>query len=234
LPGNPTFRRIKLSDHYHKAKSCSLVLWAEKAHFGAVGLLAEEQCSAGDVALGAQSPAHGRGHANVRAVLLAHKLRTRSWFYMKKILGISAVALLATLAPAQAGGVKVGVLTCDVESGLGFIIGSSKGINCEFRNSAGEVEAYEGSIGKLGVDIGYTGRSRLAWLVVAPGQLENDALEGSYGGASAQATIGVGVGANVLVGGFRKSVNLQPISVQGQTGLNVAAGIAALTLRSVN
>jgi hypothetical protein len=151
---------------------------------------------------------------------------------MKKIIAISlfATALFAGQAQA-ASGVKVGVLSCSTKGGIGYIIGSSKAIDCAFKPSAGgRVEHYTGKLGKLGVDIGVTGDSVLAWAVFAPGKLKPGSLAGSYGGASAEATVGVGLGANVLVGGFSKTVNLQPISVQAQTGLNIAGGIGTLYL----
>ena len=70
----------------------------------------------------------------------------------------------------------------------------------------------------------------MTWVVFAPGKIDRGALAGKYAGGSAEGTVGVGVGANVLVGG-KKSITLQPVSVKGQTGLNLAAGISGLTLR---
>jgi Protein of unknown function (DUF992) len=154
---------------------------------------------------------------------------------MKKILSAALIATAAAFAaaPAEAGGVKIGVLTCHVEGGAGWIIGSSKNVDCRFSGTNGREENYTGSLGKLGVDIGITTDTRVAWIVFAPGKMKSGSLKGSYTGASAEATVGVGLGANVLVGGFRKSINLQPISVQAQTGLNIAAGIGSLHLRQV-
>jgi Protein of unknown function (DUF992) len=103
-----------------------------------------------------------------------------------------------------------------------------------FKRAGGGREHYVGTIGKLGIDIGVTTDTVLGWIVFAPGKLKSGSLKGSYTGASAEATVGLGVGANVLVGGFRQSVNLQPISLQAQTGLNVAAGVASLNLRKAN
>jgi hypothetical protein len=155
---------------------------------------------------------------------------------MKTIIVTSLIALGLASAPAMAkSGVKVGMLTCSVEGGIGYIIGSSKGIDCAFQPAGGgEVERYTGRIGKLGVDIGVTGNTTIAWAVFAPGKVKHGALKGSYGGASAEATLIGGLGANVLIGGFRKTINLQPVSVQAQTGLNVAAGIASLHLESAD
>lgn len=155
---------------------------------------------------------------------------------MKKAIVLAAAALsLAAAAPSPASadsGIKVGVLTCHVEGGVGFIIGSSKDVECLFKGSGGRREHYSGSIGKLGVDIGITTDTVIAWAVFAPGKVNRGALKGSYTGATAEATVIAGLGANVLIGGFRKSINLQPISLQAQTGLNVAAGIASLHLNS--
>ena len=153
-----------------------------------------------------------------------------------KLTAIAAAALISlglATAPSLAAskGVKIGVLTCDVEGGVGMIIGSSKGVDCVFEGTIGQRERYTGSIGKLGLDVGVTGRGVMAWAVFAPGKLKAGALAGHYAGASAEASIAVGLGANVLVGGSDKSIALQPLSVQAQTGLNLAAGVASLRLR---
>lgn len=153
----------------------------------------------------------------------------------KKFLAASLTGLSLLLATvtteARTSGVKVGVLNCEIAGGVGLIIGSSKDIRCSFRNGSGRTERYHGSIDKLGLDIGVTGKATVAWFVFAPGSLGRGALAGSYVGASAQASVIAGLGANVLVGGFQNNVNLQPLSVQGQLGLNIAAGLASLNLK---
>jgi hypothetical protein len=142
-----------------------------------------------------------------------------------------AAGALALGSPAQAQAVKAGVLTCNVSSGFGFIFGSSRSINCTFAPAGGAPQHYVGSIDKFGVDIGYTKGGVLVWTVLAPTTSPAPgSLNGSYGGATASATVGAGVGANVLVGGSGNSISLQPLSIEGNTGLNVAAGVAALTL----
>lgn len=147
-----------------------------------------------------------------------------------------AVPLLAGAlsSGALAASVQVGGLRCTVEGGVGFIIGSSKGMVCTFTHTSGQKERYTGTINKLGIDIGVTEKTYIAWAVFAPSQdVPHGALAGSYGGVSAEATVGAGVGANALIGGFKKSFTLQPLSVQAQSGgLNVAAGIASLELRA--
>ena len=150
------------------------------------------------------------------------------------MMGAAALGALALASSAQAAehGVKVGELTCNVASGWGFVFGSSKDLRCVFRQSNKHAVHYSGSINKFGVDIGYTEGGVLIWGVVAPtSDVRPGALAGDYVGVSASATAGVGVGANVLVGGFDKSFSLQPLSVSGNEGLNVAAGIGSITLK---
>jgi hypothetical protein len=151
---------------------------------------------------------------------------------MKKIALVALLALGVSAAPALARtGVKIGMLTCHVHGGAGYVIGSSKAVDCVYKSAGGHrIERYQGKLGKLGIDVGFTNDTTIAWAVFAPGKVKAYALKGSYGGASAEATVIGGLGANVLVGGFGKTINLQPVSVQAQTGLNVAAGIASLHL----
>jgi uncharacterized protein DUF992 len=155
---------------------------------------------------------------------------------MMRHCAVLAAAIAGTViaggeAQAQAR-VEVGVLTCTVRGGTGFIVGSTKELRCRF-NKPGRDEFYHGSISKFGLDIGATKQSAIAWAVLAPtAKLPPGSLSGNYGGVSAEATVGVGVGANALVGGSNKNIILQPLSVQAQQGLNIAAGIAALQLRA--
>jgi hypothetical protein len=131
----------------------------------------------------------------------------------------------------QKGTVRTGYLTCHVASGWGFIFGSSRKVKCAYAMQNNYTEYYTGSITKFGADIGYLSSAVILWAVVAPTtNLGQGALAGHYGGATASAAIGVGVGANVLVGGFNHSIALQPVSIEGQNGLNVAAGITQLAL----
>ena len=141
------------------------------------------------------------------------------------------VLALVVTAPAQAG-VTVGTLTCNVAGGVGFVFGSSRAVNCTFDGLGGRYEHYVGKISKFGVDIGYTRGGILVWTVIAPtaASLTPGVLAGSYGGATASATVGVGVGANALIGGSNRSITLQPLSIEANRGLNVAAGIASMTL----
>ena len=150
---------------------------------------------------------------------------------IKLCAAIGLAGLVATAAQAQSG-VRVGTLTCHVASGWGFVFGSSKSLHCTFAPAPGRAELYAGTINKFGVDIGYTQGGVLVWAVFAPtASLAPGALNGNYVGATGSATVGVGVGANVLVGGSNSTISLQPVSVEGNTGLNVAAGIGSISLR---
>jgi opacity protein-like surface antigen len=135
--------------------------------------------------------------------------------------------------PDTRGGVKIGMLTCDIGGGLGYVLGSAKEADCVFSSTIGNevTDHYTGDIRKLGIDLGFTTRSRLVWAVFAPtAGYHRGSLGGLYVGASAEATVGAGVGANVLIGGTSGSIHLQALSVTGQLGLNVAAGSASMTL----
>lgn len=142
-----------------------------------------------------------------------------------------AVALLAA-PPAGAAHVQIGVLSCKVAGGPGFVFGSTKDLECKYEGINGAREPYHGAITKFGIDLGFTGSSYMVWTVFAPSSnVPEGALAGNYGGVSAEATVGLGIGANALLGGFKQSIALQPLSGQVQEGLNVAVGISELSLR---
>ena len=145
----------------------------------------------------------------------------------------AALAALATLSTAQAQTrVEVGVLSCTARGSTGFIIGSSRELRCRFKRQ-GRDEFYRGFVSKFGLDIGSTKQVVISWAVLAPtANLPPLSLNGTYAGVSAEATVGVGVGANALVGGSVRSIVLQPLSVQAQEGLNIAAGVSSLQLRA--
>jgi len=154
----------------------------------------------------------------------------------KMMVAAALVFAVVSLVPAahadeQKATVRAGYLTCHVSSGWGFIFGSSRSLKCSYALQAGYTEYYTGSISKFGADIGYLSSAVMIWAVVAPTtNLGQGALAGHYAGATASAAVGVGAGANVLVGGFKSSIALQPLTIEGQNGLNVAAGVAELTL----
>jgi hypothetical protein len=157
----------------------------------------------------------------------------------RRMLAAALAAVLAAgpfaAAPAVAGsGVNVGSLNCKVAGGSGFIFGSTKSLSCLFTRHDGTAERYHGEVKKYGVDLGFTQGAYMIWLVFAPGQVKKGALAGDYAGVQGSAAVGLGLGANVLVGGSSDQIALQPASVEGVQGLNVAAGFGQITLKAGN
>ena len=145
-------------------------------------------------------------------------------------LALAAVSFNAQTAQAQR--VRTGILNCDVSAGLGLIIGSQRSVNCLFTpDLPGPQEGYFGTITKFGLDIGATVGGAMVWAVYADTSRGYGFLAGDYAGASGEATVAVGLGANVLVGGSNRTVALQPVSITGQVGLNLALGVASLSIR---
>jgi Protein of unknown function (DUF992) len=152
------------------------------------------------------------------------------------MLGIALSVLLSTPPAAQpAGGTKAGTLTCRTSASLGLIIGSHQKLACRFTpDGSGVPEDYAGHINRLGLDLGIRAGGIMAWAVIAPTNgVHRGALAGRYVGASGSVSVGVGANANLLVGGSHRSFALQPLSVEGQVGVNLALGVAGLTLASV-
>jgi len=143
------------------------------------------------------------------------------------------VAMSAPLAAQQAGTTKVGLLRCQTAPAVGLVVSSHQRLRCDFRPDNGGVgESYTGQINRLGVDVGVKGGGVMTWAVIAPTTgLYPHALAGKYVGATGDVSLGLGAGAKVLVGGSHQTVTLQPLSVEGQVGVNLALGVAGLTLR---
>jgi hypothetical protein len=148
---------------------------------------------------------------------------------------IFAGALSTTAFAQEIKRTELGLLECTVEGGVGMLLGSSKKMTCEYTHTDDTIEKYTGKIDKLGLDIGVTGESYMKWIVFTPlGNAVGDyALSGVYRGVSAEASLGIGLGANALIGGSDKQIGLQPLSIEGKTGLNLAVGLAAMTLEAV-
>ncbi len=146
-----------------------------------------------------------------------------------------AAAVVMAAAPAQAN-VEVGGLTCRSPGAVGFVVGSTLNFQCVFSPSGGGPQHhYLGVVRRIGVDLGITQNVSLDWAVFAPtGVIHPGDLAGNYGGVQGNASVGVGLGANALVGGSNNSIALQPVSAEAQTGLNVSAGLTDLELQSVD
>jgi Protein of unknown function (DUF992) len=153
---------------------------------------------------------------------------------MSKLGSLAAAfaVLLIWVSPGAAQQTEVGMLTCKTSASLGLVIGSHQRLRCSFApRSGGTPEHYTGTINRLGLDLGIKGGGVMAWAVRASTDgLSPRALAGKYVGASGDVSLGVGGGANVLIGGSHRSVSLQPVSLTGSVGVNLALGVAGLTL----
>jgi Protein of unknown function (DUF992) len=148
------------------------------------------------------------------------------------MLCVAVVALLAPMASAQAmPPARAGLLECQGGRNVGLVLGSVASLDCVFRSSGRRPEVYVATVRRFGLDLGITQRTKLTWKVNGPSsRFERGELAGTYGGIGANASMGGGGGGNLLVGGFGNAYALQPLSVQGQTGFNVAAGVAGIEL----
>lgn len=145
---------------------------------------------------------------------------------------LAALLVLPAVPAVAQSKVVAGTLTCRGGEGVGLILGSQKKYSCTYAPTAGKSEKYSATVDKIGIDIGVTGPTTMVWTVLASTTAtKSGALSGTYAGAAADASLGIGGGAKVLVGGSGRSIVLQPVSVQGQSGLNLAVGVAGLTLR---
>lgn len=150
----------------------------------------------------------------------------------KFAIGVAALGLAAVLGTDSEARVEVGVLECNVEGGVGLIVGSQKRMACRFKAQNPRFsETYYGKVTRVGLDVGVTGKQVMVWAVYAPTDLRRrGALAGAYAGVSGEISAGAGAGANALLGGSDRTVTLQPVSIQAQMGVNVALGIAGLEL----
>jgi len=152
-----------------------------------------------------------------------------------KMFGLSAVAFAASVAAANAqqpSGVQAGVLECHGGQNVGYVLGSNAQLDCVFQNANGRTEHYAATVRRFGVDLGFTDNTTVQWAIFAPtANVPRGGLAGTYGGVGSNASVGVGFGGNFLVGGANNAYGLQPVSVQGQVGFNVAAGAVQIDLQ---
>jgi hypothetical protein len=155
---------------------------------------------------------------------------------LSTLFGIAITTFVASFATANAQQrLQIGVLECEGGQNVGFVVGSVTTLQCVFQGEGRRPEAYLATIHRVGLDLGFTQQTRFSWAAYGPtNRIGRGGLAGRYGGVGANASVGVGFGGNFLVGGQANSYTLQPLSVQGQTGLNVAAGIADIELAPAN
>jgi hypothetical protein len=144
---------------------------------------------------------------------------------------IATIAAIAASPAAAQSRVQTGVLECLSNPTFGVIVGSVRTMTCVFKPAQGMDQIYSGTRARVGLDLGFQAGAAIAWAVFAPTvQVRPGELAGTYAGVSADAAAGLGVGANALIGGSNNTVALQPLSLEGQVGVNVALGVSALTL----
>jgi hypothetical protein len=150
-------------------------------------------------------------------------------------LTIAIASLAGSIASANAmPPVRAGILQCEGGQNVGYVVGSTTSLQCVFQSEGRRPEPYIATVRRLGLDLGITDQTKLSWSVNAPtSRVGYGDLAGNYGGIGANASVGIGGGGNFLVGGQANAYALQPISLQGQTGLNVAAGVASIELEPV-
>lgn len=161
--------------------------------------------------------------------------RNRTLFgHLAPTMLVIGAVIAATPVAAQGNSVRQGTLTCRTSASVGLVVGSRQRLACQFVSNRGARQNYVGTIGRVGLDLGVTAGGVMVWAVLAStSNIPSGALAGEFVGASGDISIGVGVGANVLVGGTRKSISLQPISLEGQVGANLAVGVARMRLSPV-
>ena len=152
----------------------------------------------------------------------------------KNALFIGLLLLASTPVHAQGSSVRQGMLTCRTSPSIGLVVGSTQRLACQFRANNGWTQNYAGRMNRVGLDVGITAGGVMAWAVIGSSSaLQPGALTGRFVGASGDISLGVGGGANILIGGTAQSVSLQPLSIEGQVGVNLALGVAGLTLTPV-
>jgi Protein of unknown function (DUF992) len=154
---------------------------------------------------------------------------------LSTLFGVAITTLVASFATANAQQrVQLGVLECEGGQNVAFVVGSVASLQCVFQGEGQRPEAYVANIHRFGVDLGFTQQTKFSWAAYGPtAQIGPGGLAGHYGGVGANASVGVGFGGNFLLGGQANAYALQPVSIQGQTGLNVAAGVADVDLEPV-
>lgn len=153
---------------------------------------------------------------------------------LMKIGLVAATAWIAGSLVASAQSIRAGTLTCEGQGSIGLILGSRERLRCTYQPASGAPAIpFSGRITRIGLDLGIRGKSVLVWGVLASTrEIPGDALVGEFVGAAADVSLGLGAGAQVLVGGTRRSIVLQPLSVKASVGVNLAAGVAGLRLQS--
>jgi Protein of unknown function (DUF992) len=165
------------------------------------------------------------------AVMLRHYLNLRQSL-LPAIFALAALTVAPAVAQSPQQWIQAGTLSCRLNPSIGFVIFGHQSMECTFQPVSGPVQGYDGALNTVGLDLGVSSGGRFAWAVFGPASgVPSGALAGEYVGASGDIGLGVGAGANVLVGGSNRSLALQPVSLEGSVAFNVVAGLSQLKLR---
>lgn len=155
---------------------------------------------------------------------------SRTAFAAACLAAAASITIVHSPAGAQPRRLQLGELDCSLSSSIGLIVTSQRNVSCFFRAENAPQAAYTGTLTRVGLDLGVTSGGKIIWTVFVDTNQYTGTLSGSYVGATAEVAVALGLGANALIGGSNSSVVLQPFSVQGTTGFNIAAGVSQLNL----
>ena len=158
--------------------------------------------------------------------------------HIRRLAPLAGIALASFSIPAVGpawSATQLGLLKCDTSIGIGEILVRKQTMTCVFTHSDGKSENYTGTVHQYGVEIGMVKEGHLAWAVFAASPASGAGLlAGKYGGVDASVAAGIGLGADVLVGGTGKAFSLQPFAVEGEPGIGIAAGVEQIELKASN
>ena len=154
---------------------------------------------------------------------------------IRRLVPLAAAALALSFSNPAWSNTQLGMLKCDTSIGIGEILVRKQTMTCTFTHSNGQVENYTGKVHQYGVEIGMVEEGHLAWAVFAASPATGTGLlAGKYGGVDASVAAGIGLGVDVLVGGTGKAFSLQPLAVDGEPGIGIAAGVEQVELTASN
>ena len=154
---------------------------------------------------------------------------------IRRLAPLAGAALALSFGGPAWSNTQIGMLKCDTSIGIGEILVRKQTMTCTFTHTDGETENYAGTVHQYGVEIGMVKEGHLAWAVFAASAAPGAGLlAGKYGGVDASVAAGIGLGADVLVGGTGKAFSLQPLAVEGEPGIGIAAGVEQIELTASN
>jgi hypothetical protein len=154
---------------------------------------------------------------------------------IRRVAPIAGAVLALSFAGPALANTQLGLLKCDTSIGIGEILVRKQTMTCVFTHTDGTTENYTGKVHQFGIEIGEVDEGHLAWAVFAASPATGTGLlAGKYAGVDASVAAGIGLGADVLVGGTGEAFSLQPFAVEGEPGVGIAAGVEQIELTASN